>query len=166
MAQHVTLPIYIIGMPGTGKTSIAHMLSSYFKLDVIDIDQAIETDLGTTISSMFKHKGESYFRNIESEYLKKTTDFKGIVSTGGGIILDPENQNILKKHHTLMIDTPLDILISRLQNDTNRPLLQSVSLETLYKNRYPIYLSCATKVFKNEGSLETLLHDIITYMER
>lgn len=166
MAQHVTLPIYIIGMPGTGKTSIAHMLSSHLKLDVIDIDQAIESDLGTSISSMFKNKGESYFRNIESEYLKKTKDFKGIVSTGGGIILDPNNQNILKEHLTFMIDTPLDILKKRLQKDTNRPLLQTVSLETLYNNRYPIYLYCATRVFNNEGTLETLLHDIITYMER
>ena len=79
------MKIFLIGMMGSGKTSVGELLSKSLNLKFVDIDQVIQKEEGETINGIFKKNGEAYFREIESITLKKIKDY-AIVSCGGGII--------------------------------------------------------------------------------
>jgi shikimate kinase len=161
----ITYPMFIIGMPGTGKSTIAKSLAHKLHVDMIDLDDYIESTEGMSIQTLFKEKGEAYFRALESSALEQFKSFKGIVATGGGIVLNERNQRILKEGFTIFIDTPIEKLRLRLKHDDKRPLLTQYAIDTLYEVRYPLYQACSTKTFENHTSLESIINAIITYVE-
>ena len=95
--------IFLIGYRCTGKTTIGKILAERLHRDYLDMDQAIEQQTGSTISELVQTHGWDYFRQVEKETLLKTREIKDtVVSTGGGIVTDPEsliflNKNVL--HH-------------------------------------------------------------------
>ena len=81
------MKIFLIGPMGSGKSKIGKILSSKLDKDLFDLDKEIEKDLNLSIKEIFEINGESYFRSIETKYLKKSLELKDcIVSTGGGIV--------------------------------------------------------------------------------
>ncbi|GAB6189787.1 bifunctional shikimate kinase AroK/3-dehydroquinate synthase AroB [Marinitoga arctica] len=116
------MPIYLIGMMGSGKTTIGKILSDVLNKKFIDLDSEIEKYVGKTIKEIFRYNGESYFRKIESEILEKTENMDAIISTGGGVILNSKNRKLLKKHKTFFLYVPVEELIKRVEIE-NRPLL-------------------------------------------
>ncbi|SHF21292.1 3-dehydroquinate synthase [Marinitoga hydrogenitolerans DSM 16785] len=117
------MPIYLIGMMGSGKTTIGKILSNVLNKKFIDLDVEIEKRERKKIKMIFSQNGEKYFRDIETKILKKTESEDAIISTGGGIILKKENREILKKHKTFFLYVPIEELIKRV-NIENRPLLK------------------------------------------
>lgn len=117
--------IYLIGFMGTGKTTISMKLKEMTQSDEIDIDQEIIRQQGKTISDIFKESGEAYFRSLETETLIKISKSKGqIVSCGGGIVLNSENVNIMKKTGKIvLLEARPETIYDRIKNDKNRPLL-------------------------------------------
>ena len=133
--------IYLIGFMGAGKTTLAHSLAEVLNLNCMDLDQCIEKEEKTTISTLFEKQGEAYFRDLEVKYLKKTENLKStIISTGGGIIGYKENRVFLKNQLSIYLDWPFDVLYTRIAGDKERPLSKSYDqLKALHKERLPFY---------------------------
>lgn len=136
--------LYLIGMMGAGKTSVGRELAQKLDYRFIDADDIIERVAGQTINEIFAREGESAFRHRESQVLAELSAYTYLViSTGGGIILRRENWSYL--HHGLVVwlDVPVEILISRLAEDSTRPLLKdsdpALKLQTLLDQRRSLY---------------------------
>ena len=126
--------LVLIGMMGSGKSTLGYLIAK--KLDVlfIDIDRKIEEIEKMSISKIFKKHGEKYFRIIEekitSEILKKNS--KCVVSLGGGAFLNRKIQDlVLKKNISFWLKWENTSIIKRLKNYSNRPMLKNMNKEKL-----------------------------------
>ncbi len=142
--------IFLIGFMGSGKTTQGKKLAKALDKPFIDLDNYIEKKENATISQLFVTKGEDYFREKESEYLKQVIARypKSVVSLGGGAACFNNNiTQILKGGTVIYIEMPAESLHYRLtQSETQRPLLQNKSLEEslefikdLLRRREPFY---------------------------
>jgi shikimate kinase len=115
--------ICLIGMPGSGKTTLGKEIASIFDYEFIDMDSLIKKETGLKISQIFLDKGEEYFRTLETSILEKIilNDKKIIISTGGGVIL--RNQKILKKTYNIYLECNANTLVKRLSSSKERPLI-------------------------------------------
>ena len=119
--------IVLIGMMGSGKTTIGKLLGEKLTLRSIDIDVIIEQNEKRTVSEIFQNEGEKYFRNIERETIKKNFTNKDlIISLGGGAFEDQLTQEHLLKNSTVIyLKTSPNVILERIKNNTNRPLLKN-----------------------------------------
>lgn len=119
--------IVLIGMMGSGKTTIGKLLGEKLTLRSIDIDVIIEQNERRTVSEIFQNEGEKYFRNIERETIKKIFTNKDlIISLGGGAFEDQLTQELLLKNSTVIyLKTSPNVILERIKNNTNRPLLKN-----------------------------------------
>lgn len=127
--------VFLVGMMGTGKTTVGNLLARQLGYRFVDTDDAIAKAAGQTINQIFADEGEEAFRQLESEVLSHLSAYTRLtVATGGGIVIRPFNWSYL--HHGLVIwlDAPVEVLIARLQNDTTRPLLQDANLAQKLQN--------------------------------
>ncbi len=143
-------PIILIGLMGSGKTTIGKELSKMTGLKLIDMDSIIEEQIGKSIPEIFREKGEKHFRALETALLRyieaSINEGKGsvIISTGGGVVLKPENREILRRMgFTVWFNVEVPVLLERTSRSQNRPLLQSPDkfeiLTRLNKERAPLY---------------------------
>ncbi|MBW4419750.1 MAG: shikimate kinase [Myxacorys californica WJT36-NPBG1] len=117
--------LYLIGMMGSGKTTIGKLLAQHFDYQFIDTDQFIEQATRQSIPAIFDQSGESVFRQLETATLAEVcARTNKVIATGGGIVLKRENWSFLRHGVIIWIDVPIEVLRSRLQNDSARPLLQ------------------------------------------
>jgi shikimate kinase len=123
MMKDFNYKICLIGMPGSGKTTLGKEIASIFDYEFIDMDSLIKKETGLKISQIFLNKGEEYFRTTETSILEKiiSNDKKIIISTGGGVIL--RNQKILKKTYNIYLECNIDTLVKRLNSSRERPLI-------------------------------------------
>ncbi len=141
--------IYLIGLMGAGKTTIGRQLASALRLPFYDSDRAIVENTGVDIPTIFEYEGEEGFRNREQAMIVQLTDIDGIVlATGGGAVLREENRKHLQSNgFVVYLQCSIEHLLQRTRRDTQRPLLNTEDpkqqLETLFKEREPLYLSCA-----------------------
>lgn len=137
--------IYLIGLPGSGKTTVGRSLARLLCLDFVDMDQMIEQRTGVSISHIFEIEGEAGFRKRETRLFEEVSNRTRIViSTGGGIILDESNRQLMSRRgQVVYLKASMDILWSRLKNCQNRPLLQTsdprARIAGLMKEREPLY---------------------------
>ncbi len=136
--------LYLIGMMGSGKTTIGSLLAQAVNYSFIDTDEVIVKAAGKPISDIFTTEGETAFRQLESNVLAQVCAYtKLTIATGGGIVLRRENWSYL--HHGLIIwlDVSVEILLERLKEDQTRPLLQhpdpQSKLRSLLDERYSLY---------------------------
>ena len=134
-----------MGLPGVGKTSIAKKLSQILNIEHIDIDFNIEESQKTTISEFINQNGEGSFRVLEKSKLKSILGNTSplIISSGGGIVLEPENQQlIINKSFGIHIKCILSEIEDRLDT-SGRPLLyntnKSEKLLKLWDERSELY---------------------------
>jgi len=123
--------IVLIGLMGAGKTSIGKRLAAILDMPFTDSDENIEKRYGS-ITELFK-KGEEYFRDIESEIIQSMAVLdRVIMSTGGGVVLRPENMKALKEKGVIFyIKRPVEEILKSVETDI-RPLLKN-NPEVLYK---------------------------------
>ena len=144
--------IFIVGLMGSGKTSVGKVLSKKIQRPFFDIDQEIIKRENLNISQIFDKYGENYFRELEYKTLSKLKDnINCIISTGGGIVLKKENINIMTKNGTIVfLDIDVETQMSRIKNKKNRPLLNSENLKDDLKkmkdDRDKVYKSIANYV--------------------
>jgi shikimate kinase len=115
-----------------GKTQLAKDLAQKLNLSYLDSDAEIERQEGMPISTIFETKNESYFRALEERWIDKLDDKPTVISCGGG--LPCYNDLILKlktRGKVVFLDTPIDIILQRLQSDQERPLIQNKSKEEI-----------------------------------
>lgn len=147
--------IVLIGMPASGKTTIGKELSKKLKKRFVDSDDEIVKIENKSIPEIFEDSGELYFRNVEKIVVKDISKLNSqIISTGGGVVLNPENIKNLKANSRIyFLDRPLDLLITT----SDRPLSSNrVDLEKRYNERYELYKSAADVIINGEKSIEEI----------
>ena len=117
---------------GCGKSSVSRALGEITGLPVVEIDELVREKAGMTINEIFETKGEEYFRKLESEALAGTAGAESIegsdeaiVSCGGGILLRPENRELISGGVTVWVDATPEEILRRLEGDDTRPLLKN-----------------------------------------
>ncbi|HHJ35116.1 MAG TPA: shikimate kinase AroK [Gammaproteobacteria bacterium] len=161
--------IFLIGLMGTGKTTVGRQLSRKLKLAFYDSDRTIEERTGVDISLIFEKEGETGFRKREAAIIDELTQKKNIIlATGGGAILDSENRNHLINRGTVYyLKSNLKTLVQRTSKDKNRPLLHAdepaeAILSRLLEQRGPLYEETADYVIETaNNSIHGVIQAII-----
>lgn len=145
--------VFIIGMPGCGKSSLGRRVANNMGLRYVDMDQRISDGVGCTIPEIFEKYGEQAFRNAETNTLiQLTREQPSLISTGGGTVMREVNRAIMRNCGLiLLIDRPLEQIMGDIKLD-RRPLLAQKGLgevERLYHERIDTYRSIADLVLDN-----------------
>ncbi len=141
--------IFLVGLPGSGKSTVGRQLGRRLRIPFIDSDQAIEMRLGCTIRAFFESEGEAAFRDIEAQVIESLTlDGPRILATGGGAVLRPENRQCLRQRgYVVYLKSQPEELLRRVRHDAKRPLLQVADplqrLRELFAVRDPLYQEVA-----------------------
>jgi len=147
-------PIFLVGLMGVGKSTIGKKLATRLGVDFIDCDQELEQRMGVTVNTIFEIEGEQGFRLRETRLLEElAAGQSGVVATGGGVVTQQVNRDILKhQDRVLYLQAPIDLLWSRLRYCKNRPLLQTENprarLKDLLLQRDPLYRQVASDVIR------------------
>lgn len=155
--------IYLIGMPGCGKSTIGRIISSKIKKQFIDLDLFIAERTEKSIDELFE-KGESFFRKAETHCLKEaSTMCAAIIATGGGIVTADENIDVMKNSGVVVyINTPVERIIKNSSLD-GRPLLKDKNkIFELYEKRRDLYLRAADITVDNIGNAKEAAEKIIS----
>lgn len=141
--------IILVGMMGSGKTTVGRILAKHLGKTFIDSDEEIQKRTGVTIPHIFDVEGESGFRQRESAVVFELLHQNDIVlATGGGAVLDAGNCDMMKKNGTVVyLKSGVYDLWQRTRHDRNRPLLQTADprakLQELFEQRNPLYTGVA-----------------------
>lgn len=164
--------VFLVGLPGSGKSTIGRSLARRLQMDWADTDQVIEQRLGGTIRAYFEQHGEAAFRDIEESVIDELTLGAPIVlATGGGAVLRPANrQRLHERGIVIYLRSSPEQLARRLRHDTKRPLLQVADplgrLRELHAARDPLYRECAHFVVDTHGAaLSMLLGRVLMQLE-
>jgi shikimate kinase len=163
--------IILVGPMGSGKSTIGNIIARRLNREFQDSDHFIEKRTGVDIARIFDIEGEQGFRERETCALEELLgESNRVIATGGGSVVRPENQEILKRQgYIVFLDTSLKEQMHRLRRDKKRPLLQTADprsrLESLLNERRPIYLDLADLVVKTDKRVaRRLAVDIINQL--
>ena len=162
--------IILIGYMGSGKSTVGRKAARAVEYNFLDTDALIEKEEGMTIAKLFEEKGEPYFREKETETIRKLiAEPKGnIIATGGGLPMKEGNAELLKELGTVIyLKAETDTLMKRLSGDNARPLLKNGDLrekiETMLAIRGPVYEACADLVLQTDNMS---FYEIICQIEK
>ncbi|WP_342663641.1 shikimate kinase [Paenibacillus taiwanensis] len=160
--------IVLIGFMGTGKSTVGQQLAQHLQYEFVDLDEEIVRQQGKTIPELFAQHGEAYFRQQENRILTDLLQRKTrlIIATGGGAVLDNHNcEAMLRYGFVVALTAQLDTIVTRVQGDTNRPLLQGDVTErvhTLMKARLGRYDFAHCTVETDSLSVEPIIEAILS----
>jgi shikimate kinase / 3-dehydroquinate synthase len=163
--------IFLVGLMGSGKTTIGRLLARRLGRRFVDSDHAIEARTGASIPWIFEIEGEASFRRREAEMIRELTGQEGIVlATGGGAVLDPASRALLAERGTVIyLRAGIGSILQRTSHDKNRPLLQTADprrkLEQLLAQREPLYREIADLVIDTgrpnvQSMVQTILEQL------
>lgn len=143
--------IYLVGMPGSGKSSSGRLLARLLGYAFEDLDTAIEQAAGMSVRELFAVKGEGFFRELETNCLEQFHARTGLVlATGGGTVLNNMDR-MLQQAMVLWLDIPVDVLIHRISTGAERrPMFRELSRENLELKVW--------ELFRQRKSLYALAH--------
>lgn len=156
--------VYLVGMPGSGKSTVGAELAGRLGVPFIDLDVAIARDDGRSITDIFEAEGEAGFRALEARaLLRASATDPAVIACGGGVVLEPANRIILRNTGTcVFLDVPLDVLEARVEPDADRPLIRSHGdLQRLFDERRPLYREFAAHVVDGSGDPDEVAAAIV-----
>jgi shikimate kinase / 3-dehydroquinate synthase len=163
--------IVLIGLMGSGKTSIGRRLAQELGLEFVDSDAEIEAAAGMSISEIFARHGEDFFRDGERRVIARLLN-KGprVLATGGGAFMNEETRSNIRAHGiSVWLRADHEVLWHRVRKRSQRPLLQNddpeQTLRTLMELRYPVYALADVTVVSREGPQEATVEEIILGLE-
>ena len=156
--------IYLIGMMGSGKSTLGKSLSEKIQKPFIDLDSEIEKATGKSITEIFDIDGEEQFRKMETKQLKQYSE--SIVACGGGIVLNNANRKFINENGiAILLLATMGELTQRLSASNNRPLLADDNMEEaltkLWMERLIDYLDTANFTIETDGKNPTQLTEEI-----
>lgn len=165
--------VILIGFMGCGKTTVGLKLSYRLRRAIIDTDKEIEREEKRTISDIFATDGEAYFRERETECLRKLIETvkDQIVSVGGGLPMREENRKLLHElGQVFYLRAEEETIYERVKNDTTRPLLQGgdplAKIRALLQERDPYYKAAADVIITVDGKgFDEILNEIEEYVK-
>jgi len=136
--------VYLVGMMGTGKTTIGRHLAQLLRYRFFDTDHVAERASGQSVTQLFAASGEAGFRQLETEVLSRICAYqRSVIATGGGIVLSHKNWSYLHYGAVVWLNAPIDVLYERVSRDSSRPLLQrpdpKQALSDILAQRRPLY---------------------------
>ncbi|KQO26036.1 shikimate kinase [Acidovorax sp. Leaf78] len=163
----------LVGMPGSGKSTVGRQLAHRAGVPFIDLDHRLEQTIGTTIRSFFEAEGEARFRDLESEVLAEVCRGSGgmVLSTGGGAVLRAENRGVLRDFGSVLyLRASAEEIYKRVKHDRTRPLLQGGNpmdkLRELYTQRDGLYRETAHFIIETgRPTVHTLVNMIMMQLE-
>lgn len=147
--------VYLVGMPGAGKTVVGRELAGRLGVPFMDLDAEIEHDAGKPVGEIFAVEGEAAFRAMEAAALVAAgTHDPAVISCGGGVVLEPANRISLRNTGTVVyLDVPLELLEQRVRPAAERPLIrEDGDLERLLLERGQLYREFAAHVVDGSGT--------------
>ena len=158
--------LVLIGMMGSGKSTIGRIIAKNTKLKFYDVDKIIENENNLQISEIFKKKGEDYFRKLEENIsVRILKSSKSIISLGGGAFLNSKIRNEIKINSiSVWLKWGSDILIKRIKNSKTRPLVNKLSEKELIKlidNRSKIYAKADYKIICDKLNKEKIIKKLL-----
>ena len=165
--------VYLVGLMGSGKTSIGKILAKRMGMNFIDLDNEIIKDQQCSISEIFDRFGEEKFRHLENEKLLSTVEIDNcVISTGGGIIMDQDNIKIMVENgYIIHLDIDLETQLLRIKNKKNRPLLRDKDderkiLVKMRKERDHIYKKIAIgSVNTSNKKRNDIVNEVVNIIE-
>ena len=162
--------VVLCGFMGCGKSTVGKRLATVTGREFVDMDTYIEQTAGICVSEIFARHGEAYFRALETQACKELALRDGLViAAGGGALISPENARILRARCTVVyLDVTPETVLSRLEGDTMRPLLQGEGKEArvreLMSVRRPLYEAAAHVAVAADGDFETVAARVATLL--
>lgn len=163
--------IRLIGYRGTGKSAVAQALALRLGFDWVDTDVELELRAGKSIAAIFADDGQEAFRDLETAILAELVDReRTVLATGGGIVLRPENRQMLRAEAMVVWLKALpETILNRLANDwatvSRRPNLTTGGIEEIREMlavRTPLYSECANLEFDTDGkTVAAIVHEIL-----
>lgn len=143
------MTLFLCGFMGCGKTALGRVLAEQLQMPLVDMDAEIVRQTGMTIPEIFEQNGEEAFRRLESNMIRTLSQRTGIVSCGGGAMVNPVNAVIVQQYKGIIIylQQSFEVCYERIRNDKNRPLVQrhtKEELQQLFEERERWYQVNAT----------------------
>ena len=154
-----------------GKSAIGRTLARKLRRRFVDLDRVIEKAEGSKVREIFERKGEAYFRQLEKQALTMVLEANNqVIATGGGVILDDENIQILRDKALLIgLSAELDVLLARAGDGSKRPLLQGSDrrekIEDLLRQRASRYAQAHVTIDTSNLSVDQVVKKIIGMLE-
>ena len=163
--------LVLLGMMGSGKSTIGYLLSKNLNIELNDIDEIIEKEEGCKISEIFEKRGEGYFRKIEEKItLKLLGSNKKIISLGGGGFINDNIRNeVLSNHISFWLDWNNSILINRIKRSKKRPIafnLTENQIKKIISERSKIYSMANYKINCEKFSKDEIVKKIKDIYEK
>ena len=150
--------LVLIGYRGTGKSTVARLLSQQLSRDVVSLDQEIVRDAGRSIPEIVAEHGWPHFRDIEAAVTRRVAARDGlIIDAGGGVILRRENVDALRHHGMLVwLRASVPVIVARIQAGTERPALTAgksftEEVEAVLRERTPLYEAATHHQVETDG---------------
>jgi shikimate kinase len=147
--------VYLVGMPGAGKSVVGRELAGRLGVPFVDLDAEIEQQSHRTISEIFAAEGEANFRALEAAALTAASmQDPAVVACGGGVVLEPANRITLRNTGVAVyLDVPIEQLRARVRPGADRPLIhEDADLDKLLAARGPLYREFAGHVVDGSGA--------------
>ncbi len=167
MKQNNKCKIVLVGFMGTGKSTIAALLSAHLNWRAVDSDAVVVQSQGRAIAQIFEAEGEAEFRKIETNVLSDllNSDEQLIIATGGGAVLSDHNRTMMLDHGIVIaLHATAEAIVERVKHDTGRPLLQGdvhQNVEKLMRVRKQAYDFAPIQVDTTGKSSHTVVAEII-----
>lgn len=151
--------VWLIGMMGSGKTSVGRAVADHLELPFYDTDATVAANAGMTIAEIFERFGEPRFRELETMAVRAiASQDDGVVSTGGGVVLDESSVEAMRANgQTVLLDVDADTIVARVGVAADRPLVSAdpeLHLREIAESREDRYRWAADIVVDGVGSVE------------
>ena len=162
--------LVLLGMMGSGKSTVGYLLSKRIKLDFIDIDNVIEDKAGMSIFKIFEVMGENYFRDLEEKISNTILKTKNrVISLGGGAFMNKHiRKEVLSNHFSFWLNCNEEVLLQRIRINKKRPLVHKSTdeeIKEIIKKRNKIYAKAQFKINCNKDTKTEIVDRIIKIYE-